>query len=126
MNNSQHPVDLSTVSADELRTMREELRMREAEIDNALAARRQAEIRELRAHVTEQCAKLGITPEELLGMARKAPPTGAGRSVVRPKWRDPVSGDTWSGRGTPKEWLRTVWNMEHGPARDAALATFRV
>ncbi len=48
----------------------------------------------------------GITPEELAGapIAPIAPPAPA--AALAPKYRHPVSGDTWDGQGEHPDWLR--------------------
>ena len=73
---------------------------------NELLAARQAiegEIAELRTKTVEDIkryiAEFNITQAELFGKARKTLP---------PKFRDPATGKTWSGKGKPPAWIRDL------------------
>ena len=61
--------------------------------------------------VRAQAQLLGVSPERLkaalfakAGARRTTPANGDGRSSVKPKYRDPNSGKTWSGRGNAPKW----------------------
>lgn len=48
-----------------------------------------------------------IAPEELVPSSSDSPAVAAPVTVVAlPKYRHPVSGDTWNGQGTQPQWLR--------------------
>ena len=47
-----------------------------------------------------------ISPEELEFEASSVPPVLAEVVSSSPKYRHPVSGDTWDGQGTQPQWLR--------------------
>lgn len=47
-----------------------------------------------------------ISPEELQFEASEMPPELPEIAVLPPKYRHPVSGDTWDGQGTQPQWLR--------------------
>ncbi|MCQ4437586.1 H-NS histone family protein, partial [Clostridioides difficile] len=51
----------------------------------------------------EQIAEYGITSEQLFGR-RRAAVSGA-RTPIAPKYQDPKSGATWSGRGKAPGWI---------------------
>ncbi len=40
--------------------------------------------------------------------------TGGKRSVIPPKYRDPSSGKTWTGRGKTPTWLTAYLSVGHG------------
>jgi DNA-binding protein H-NS len=62
------------------------------------------------ATIREQIAEYGITPEQLFGR-RRAPASGT-RAPVAPKYRDPKTGATWSGRGKAPHWIANAKNRD--------------
>jgi DNA-binding protein H-NS len=78
--------------AEALAQQAEEVRL--AELDSIIAAMR------------EQIAEYGITPEQLFGRRRAA--ASGSRAPVAPKYRDPKTGVTWSGRGKPPKWIASA------------------
>lgn len=70
-------------------------------IQNEINAARAAVIAEIR----QQMVDLGITLADLerIKAGRELPHTGS-RSKP-PKYRDPETGRTWSGKGRPPEWI---------------------
>ncbi|QRR07558.1 H-NS histone family protein [Burkholderia sp. MS455] len=82
--------------ADALAQQAEEARL--AELDSIVAAMR------------EQIAEYNITPEQLFGRRRAA--ASATRAPVAPKYQDPKTGTTWSGRGKPPQWIASVKNRD--------------
>jgi DNA-binding protein H-NS len=75
-------------------------------------ARLQAEIHTLQLHHRQQAldeiktlmTKYGITVADLDGVP--VPAARTVRRMVPAKYRDPVSGHTWSGRGRSPTWIR--------------------
>jgi len=67
-------------------------------IEEAKARECAAAINEIR----QKMADYGITMAEL--DTRRSAKTGARRSV-KPKYRDPATGNTWTGRGKPPAWI---------------------
>ncbi|WP_082742129.1 MULTISPECIES: H-NS histone family protein [unclassified Burkholderia] len=67
---------------------------------------RQAELEAVLQEVRARVAEYGITPEQVFGRRRAAPGTRAAQSSVPPKYRDPKTGATWSGRGREPGWIR--------------------
>ncbi|MGP8431954.1 H-NS histone family protein [Paraburkholderia fungorum] len=51
--------------------------------------------------VREAVAEFGFTPEDVFGKRRR----GAGTPAT-PKYRNPETGETWSGRGRAPRWLK--------------------
>ncbi|HEP6427409.1 H-NS family nucleoid-associated regulatory protein [Burkholderia anthina] len=78
--------------ADELLRQAEEARL--AELETVL--------QEVRARVAEY----GLTPEQVFGRARGPKTTAAPKSATAPKYRDPKTGATWSGRGREPGWIK--------------------
>lgn len=68
-----------------------------------MSAAREKEMAVAIAQIKEQIAEYGITAEEL-GFSRKraaAPKSGG----LPPKYRNPKTGETWSGRGRTPHWI---------------------
>lgn len=66
----------------------------------------EARLSELESIITamrEQIAEYGITSEQPFGR-RRAAVSGA-RTPIAPKYQDPKSGATWSGRGKAPGWI---------------------
>ncbi|AEA65961.1 H-NS histone family protein [Burkholderia gladioli] len=60
----------------------------------------QAALGEVRAKVTEY----GMTERDIFGRQRGA----SAKIPFRPKYLDPKTGATWSGRGRPPEWIKNA------------------
>ena len=92
-------INVSKLSLDELQGLR-------SQVDTAIEAHKQAKIAELRTKVKEMAAEKGFDISDL--MIRT--PSGKGRAkkvkgALPPKYRDPQTGKTWSGRGRPPFWM---------------------
>lgn len=82
----------------ELLKQRENL---EAEIEKA----RRAEVAAVRAQILDLMSTYGLAVADIgLKSTRRAGKTGV---KVAPKYRNPQTGDTWSGRGLKPTWLKT-------------------
>jgi DNA-binding protein H-NS len=82
----------------ELLAQREKL---EKQIEEAKAK----EFAEVVNDIKQKMADYGITLADL-GLGRgKQVKAGRLRAGVAPKYRDPASGNTWSGRGKPPKWI---------------------
>lgn len=68
----------------------------EAEIDAAKGAERAAAL----SNVLRLVSEFDISSREIYGVPRKGT-----RRRPDPKYRDPESGATWSGRGRPPAWI---------------------
>jgi len=74
-----------------------------AKVQAQMAAAREKELTATIAQIREQIAEYGITAEELgFSSKRFASRKSAG---LPPKYRDPKTGATWSGRGRAPAWL---------------------
>ncbi|WP_080410650.1 H-NS histone family protein [Burkholderia ubonensis] len=78
--------------ADELSRRAEEARLAELE----------TVIQEVRARVAEY----DLTPEQIFGRKRGPGTTRTPRLATAPKYRDPKTGATWSGRGREPGWIK--------------------
>ena len=72
----------------------------EALLKQAEVARR-AEIASVVAEIQARMKEYGITLDDLKGGARKT----KARAAVAAKYRNPASGESWSGRGRAPRWL---------------------
>jgi DNA-binding protein H-NS len=88
-----------------------------AEAEKQREARRETGRRELVEEFRSRAAEMGLSLEELLGNgAQPGRPPGKARSgrtggsaSPRPaKYRDPETGETWSGRGRVPRWLKAA------------------
>lgn len=86
----------------------------EALLQQAETARR-AEIAAVVAEIQARMKEFGITVADLKGGAKKAKARGA----VAAKYRNPATGETWSGRGRAPRWLAD--ELAKGRARDEFL-----
>lgn len=69
---------------------------------------RRAELDSIITTIREQIAEYAITPEQLFGRRRAGASTA--RAPIAPKYRDPKSGATWSGRGKAPQWIAGAKN----------------
>jgi DNA-binding protein H-NS len=80
-----------------------------AELEKQLAQARKEERSGVITQIKSLMAEHGLTVEDLAGKvakAGKAPKESANKGrTVAPKFKDPTSGDTWSGRGLKPRWL---------------------
>lgn len=68
------------------------------------------EVQDIIAAIKQQIDEYGITPEQLFG--RQNSGAIGTRAPVAPKYRDPKSGATWSGRGKPPKWIANMKNRD--------------
>ncbi|WP_080430456.1 H-NS histone family protein [Burkholderia ubonensis] len=67
---------------------------------------RQQEAAAVLAEVREKVAEYGLTEQDIFGRKRSA------HIPVPPKYQDPKTGATWSGRGKPPAWIANVRNRD--------------
>jgi DNA-binding protein H-NS len=77
-----------------------QLRAQQEALDKQLAAAKEREIRLVLIEIVQKMRDYGISLSELMGRKPAVEP-------VEPaaKYRDPVSGATWSGRGRAPQWI---------------------
>ncbi|MBA3589025.1 MAG: H-NS histone family protein [Methylibium sp.] len=99
----------------ELISQKAALEKQAAELHDQIETARQGEHTEAVAQIKALMEKHGVTMAELGGTKGKPGRTpraakaanGPGRKVA-PKYRNPATGDTWSGRGLQPNWLKAA------------------
>jgi len=92
-----------------------ELKAQAAELLKQAERLRKEEIKGVVAEIKAKMADYGITIDDL-GTTSK---TGTKSKAVKPKYRNPETGATWTGRGKPPNWLKEA--EAGGKSRDAFL-----
>jgi DNA-binding protein H-NS len=85
---------------------KELLKQRDA-LEQAIASAREREISEAVRKARELVAEFGLTVQDIFPAGRGAAKS-AGKSTgnkVAPKYRDPTTGQTWTGRGKAPKWI---------------------
>ena len=87
-------------------TYKELLIQREA-LEQAIASARQQELSEAIRNARELVAEFGLTVQDIFPAGRGASKSSAKSSSgkVAPKYRDPATGQTWTGRGKAPKWI---------------------
>ncbi|CAM2198051.1 DNA-binding protein Bv3F [Paraburkholderia kururiensis] len=68
---------------------------------------RRAEIKVVIEGIRASVAEYGLTPEDVFGSKRAIRRTNTAQtSPSVPKYRNPITGATWSGRGRQPEWIK--------------------
>lgn len=98
-------------SYQELLAQKAALEKQQADLDKQLAEARRAERAGVIAQIRSLMAEHGLSLADLNGKsaAPKAPKTSAnaGRKVA-PKYRNPSTGETWTGRGLQPNWVKAA------------------
>lgn len=84
-------------------TIQEMMAMR-AELDRKIAEAQRTARADAIAKVKSLMAEYGLTAADLSGRAPAAP-KAEGSKKVAAKYRDPATGQTWTGRGLKPKWL---------------------
>ena len=83
-----------------------ELLAQREKLEKQIEEAKSREYAEVLNEIKQKMADYGITLAELGGgRGAKAAKAGRPRAGVAPKYRDPDSGSTWSGRGKPPRWI---------------------
>ncbi len=84
---------------------KELIKQRDA-LEQAIAQARENELSEAVRQVRQLVSEFELTVQDVFpsgrGVAKQKSSTG---SKVAPKYRDPVSGQTWTGRGKAPKWI---------------------
>jgi len=78
----------------------EDLLARQKELEAQIEAARKREMAEAVAKVRALVEKYQMEPDDIFSKSK-----GRVARKVPPKYRDPISGKTWSGRGKPPRWI---------------------
>ena len=77
-----------------------------AALEAQIEAARKSEIADAIAKTKDLVAEYGLTADDVFGGAKRgSKPAGAAKNPVAPKYRDPATGATWSGRGKAPKWI---------------------
>ena len=79
-----------------------EIKAQIAELENKAAQARAVELESAKAQIAEIMKTYGLTLADLAGPKTRAAKT---HRSVPPKYRNPESGETWTGRGRAPLWL---------------------
>ena len=84
---------------------KELIKQRDA-LEQAIAQAREHELSEAVRQVRQLVSEFGLTVQDVFPAGRgPAKPKISTGSKVAPKYRDPVSGQTWTGRGKAPKWI---------------------
>lgn len=79
----------------------------QADVEAAIAARKQEERNEVKEKLAALAEKSGFSVDELFGKARRN--GGGSRGTVAPKYRNPQNAsETWTGRGRMPLWIKAL------------------
>lgn len=83
---------------------KELLKQREA-LEQQINEARRRELATAVAQVRELVAEYGLTQQDVFPARGGRSPSTSGTKVA-PKYRDPVTGQTWTGRGKAPKWIQ--------------------
>ncbi|MBS0294015.1 MAG: H-NS histone family protein [Proteobacteria bacterium] len=86
---------------------KELLKQREA-LEQQIAEAKSREMAVAVSQVRELIAAFGLTQQDVFPVGRSARAGGATGVKVAPKYRDPATGQTWTGRGKPPKWIQNL------------------
>ena len=86
-------------------TLKELIAQREA-LEKQIAEVRQNELADAIAKVRALISEFGLTQSDIFGGTVKVRKVKDTTSKVAAKYRDPISGKEWSGRGLAPKWLQ--------------------
>ncbi|HQQ70021.1 MAG TPA: H-NS histone family protein [Alicycliphilus sp.] len=84
---------------------KELLKQREA-LEQQITEARRRELATAVAQVRELVAEYGLTQQDVFPPGRAARAAAGGGVKVAPKYRDPATGQTWTGRGKAPKWIQ--------------------
>jgi DNA-binding protein H-NS len=82
-----------------------QLLAQKAALEAQIEAARKAENADAIAKVKAIIAEFNLTKEDVFGGAKSTRKAKSTQSKVAPKYKDPISGATWSGRGLAPKWI---------------------
>lgn len=84
-----------------------ELLEKKAALDAEIEAARREEVGAAMSIVRELIAEFDLTERDIFGGSRSSSnlPTSKARKTVAAKYRNPTTGDTWTGRGKAPKWI---------------------
>lgn len=86
-----------------------ELLQQRENLEKQIREARQRENQEAVDKVRALVAEFELTADDIFGSQRKSgksgKPSASAGTKVAPKYRNPATGDTWTGRGKPPKWI---------------------
>lgn len=73
------------------------------ELDEKIDAARRREVTEALSQIHQIMTDFGLTIKDIEKKVKRKP--AEKKAELKPKYRDPASGLTWSGRGKPPPWI---------------------
>lgn len=86
-------------------TSYKELLQQRAALEDQIQAARKQELSEAVGKVRTLISEFDLTAEQIFGKGKAVKEKAEGGKVA-PKYRDPATGQTWTGRGKPPAWIR--------------------
>ena len=74
-------------------------------LDAQIVIARQTELSSAISKVKALVAQYGLIQQDVFGGMKRGP-KAAGSTKVTPKFRDPLTGATWAGRGKSPKWIQ--------------------
>ena len=99
-----HNVHLNSTMNHEA-SYRDLLKEREA-LEQRIKDARRRELSAAVAKVRELVAEFELTPQDVFPSGRSTRATSTAGTKVPPKYRNPATGQTWTGRGKPPRWIQ--------------------
>jgi DNA-binding protein H-NS len=81
----------------------EQLLAQRAELEKQIAEVRKSELADAVASVRDIVSKFDLQYSDVFGGRA---PRSQQKSVIPPKYRNPATGQTWTGRGKPPKWIQ--------------------
>jgi DNA-binding protein H-NS len=93
----------------------QELLAQKASLEKQIAETQRQERTDAIAKVKSLMAEYGLTAADIAGKPAAAPRNSGGTTgrKVAPKYRNPQTGETWSGRGLQPNWLKNALAAGH-------------
>jgi len=86
----------------------QELLAQKAALEKQIAETQRQERTEAIAKVKSLMAEYGLTAADIAGAKTAPSPRASAGKKVAPKYRNPATGETWTGRGLQPNWLKTA------------------
>ncbi|RYH29952.1 MAG: H-NS histone family protein [Alcaligenaceae bacterium] len=81
------------------------LKQREA-LEQQIGEARRRELSDAIAQVRGLIAEYGLTAQDIFPAGRSSTRSSTSGTKVAPKYRDPATGQTWTGRGKAPKWIQ--------------------
>lgn len=91
-----------------------ELKAQMAALSEQAEAARAQEFQAIVDDIRAKVAEYGISEKDIFGAKRGRPAAGTrpAKSSAAPKYQDPKTGATWSGRGRAPDWIKNAKNRD--------------